>query len=128
MIPVFNNNNAQSLAANANFCAITAPMPAAAQQGGAQSSAQMLEVVSYYIAGGSTGVGTIITFQELGGDGTWRAMVGTAGTGPGVITLANSTNYNGSFNGPFHGIRLAMSGLVGNGASYAELKGTVRTL
>jgi hypothetical protein len=123
MIPVFNNNNAQPLAANGNYCAITAPMPAAAQQGGAQSSAQMIDDAAYYIAGGSTGVGTILTFQELGGDGTWRAMVA-----PAPITVANSTNYNSSIDGPFHGLRIVLSGLVGNGASYAELKGTVRTL
>jgi hypothetical protein len=98
-------------------------MPQTVNQSAGANSAQMLEVVSYYIAGGSTGVGTVVTFQELGADGTWRAMVS-----PAPITIASSTNYNGSFNGPFHGVRLTVSGLVGNGASYAELKGTVRTL
>ncbi len=123
MIPVFNNNGAAALAANANFCAITAPMPQAVNQSAGQNSAQMIEVVSYFVAGGSTGVGTVVTFQELGADGVWRAMVS-----PAPITIANSTNNNGSFNGPFHGVRLAVSGLVGNGASYAELKGSIRTL
>jgi len=123
MIPVFNNNNDQPLAANAAFCAITAPAPQVINQGAGQNSSPMIDVASYYIAGGSSGVGTVVTFQELGGDGVWRSMVS-----PAPITIANSTNFNGIVNGPIHGLRLLMSGLVGNGASYAELKGTVRQI
>jgi hypothetical protein len=81
------------------------------------------ENTSYLIVGGTTGVGTVVTFQELGADGTWRSLVS-----PAPITIASSTTYNGALNGPFHGIRINVSGLVGNGIAYAEIKGTVRSL
>jgi hypothetical protein len=123
MLPVCNNNGAQGLAANTNFCAIVAPTPQLAQQppAGQQQSCYMIDLASYYIAASSSGVGTVVTFQELGLDQTWRPLAS-----PVAITLANSTNYNGLLNGPFHGLRINISGLVGSGATYAELKGTIR--
>jgi hypothetical protein len=120
-LPIWNNNGAQPLITAANFCSIVVAVPQLINQGSGQNSGPMIEFVSYLIVGGSTGVGTVLTFQELGPDGVWRAIVS-----PAPVTIANSTTVNGAFTGPFHGLRLALSGLVGNGASYAELKGTVR--
>lgn len=119
-LPVWNNNGGQPLLVAANFCAINAPTNQLVNQNPQMNSNPMLVFVSYLVVGGSTGVGTILTFQELGADGNWRALVA-----PAALTIASGTVLNGSFTGPFHGIRFALSGLVGNGAAYAELKATI---
>ncbi len=120
-IPIYNNNNGASLNANANFCPLVVGQPPFTQQATGQNSAYLIDLASYYFAGGSTGVATVITFQELGGDGTWRSMAS-----PAPITVANSTNYNGIVNGPLHGLRVNISNNTGNGVAYGELKATVR--
>jgi hypothetical protein len=120
-------NNVVSVSANGNYCTII-PTGSIISGGtgktpSAQNSTTAIDLATYYIAGGSTGVGTVVTFQTLGGDGTWRAMVS-----PAPITIANSTNYNGIINGPVNGLRIVVSGIVGNGLAFAELIGSVRSM
>jgi 2-keto-3-deoxy-6-phosphogluconate aldolase len=93
-----------------------------------QNGAQVFELISYYITAGSSGAGTVLTFQELLLSSTAGALAWSPLVSPAAITAANSTNYNASINGPFHGLRIMVSGVVGNGISYARLTGTVRTL
>ena len=119
-LPIFNNNGAQPLTTATNFCSIVVAVPQPVNQGSGQNSCPMITLVSYLIVGGSSGVGTVLTFQELGPDGVWRSIVA-----PAAVTIVNSTTANGSFTGPFHGLRLLLSNPVGNGATYAELKGTI---
>lgn len=118
--PIF--ASASSVSTAINICTIIADSPGSRGATTGQNSGAMLDLVSYYIAGGSSGVGTVATFQELGTDGTWRPLV----TNPAPVTIANSVNVNLSFSGPFHGLRIAVSNPVGNGIAYAELKGCVR--
>ena len=80
----------------------------------------MLEYVSYMFTSGGSATGTI-TFQELGADGTWRALAS-----PAAVTLGAAVTYNGSFTGPFHGIRIAASSIAVAPVTYAELKATCR--
>lgn len=118
-LPIFNNNAGAPIAANGNFCSVTTWSPAVINQSTVgQNSTQMIDLASYYITGGSA-TGTV-TFQELGADGTWRSLaLPTA--------LALSANpQNGILNGPFHGIRLAVTALAVSTITYAELKATVR--
>jgi len=96
----------------------------------------VIDLAIFSIAAGSTGVGTVLTLQELGLDSdisagalvpVWRTVCTGGGTStPVTITLANSTPYGGIINGPFHGLRFLISGVVGNGVAYARLTGTVR--
>jgi hypothetical protein len=120
MIPTF---NAAVPTGNGTFCKIVAADPS--QQNlpyvlGGQGRGQMFSMISYYAAGGVSGVGTVLTFQELGADGAMRSM----GT-PAPITIVNSTNYSGSFNGPLHGCQIVLTNFTGgaNGPNYIELKG-----
>lgn len=92
---------------------------------GQMNLSPMLDIVAVYIAAGSSGVGTVVTPQELGGDGTWRAIP-AFGNYTGAVTLANSTNYYFVIGGPFNGFRLTISGVVGNGVAFAEAKASVR--
>jgi len=110
--PLINNNGAAGLGSNAAFCSIVV-----------DPAHSCIDLVTYYVAGSSNGVGTVATFQVQGSDGNWRSLVS-----PAPITLANSTNYNGVINGPILGIRINITGVVGAGASYAELIATTRNL
>lgn len=120
MSGLFNNNASVAITANGAFATITVPEPLSANQTAGQNIAPLIDEASYFIVAGSTGVATVVTFQELGGDGTWRNLAS-----PGPITLANSGSYNGGITGQFHGLQIVVSGLVGNGIAYAELKGVV---
>ena len=73
---------------------------------------------SYFIQAGSTGVGTVVTFQAQNNDSTWSNL-----SSPAPITLANSTTYNGTFSAPVGSIQIVVSSLVGNGIAYAQLAG-----
>jgi hypothetical protein len=116
-------NYALTVSTNINICPIVVGEFPTGIVAGTQFGCYAIDLASYYIAAGSSGVGSVLTFQVLGGDGTWRALVS-----PAPITLANSTNYNGIINGPFHGLRIAISGVVGNGVAFAELIGSVRAM
>jgi hypothetical protein len=129
-LPVF--NFAANVSTNITICEIHpggsvvfglyAASPRIFLPAGVQNQSPVIDLASYLIVGGSSGVGTIVTFQEFGGDGNWRALVS-----PAPITIASSTSYNGVLNGPFHGLRISISGVVGNGVGYAELVGSVRS-
>ena len=122
MMPVFSNNNNQGIPiGSGNFCAIQAPFPQLTVQGPGQNSSPMLEFVSYMIVTGGTATGTI-TFQELGADGVWRSLLLT----PPPIVLSATLIYNGTFTGPFHGIRLNAASIAVAPVTYAELKATAR--
>src|SRR5690348_13737731 len=121
-LPIYSST--QNVSTAINICSIVADSPSIRNgQSPGQNAGEMVDLASYYFSAGTTGVGTVLTFQELGADGTWRALVA-----PAPITLANSTNYNGVVNGPFHGLRVNVSNPVGNGVSYAELKGSIRSM
>jgi len=116
-------NAAASVTTNISICTIIAKdvsLPPNVPIG-FEGEAPMFDLVAYRIEAGSSGVGTVATFQELKADGTWGNLVA-----PAPITLANSTNYQNIINGPLHGLRITVSGVVGNGISYAELRGSVR--
>jgi len=140
---LFNNNGNSALSATGNYCTLLSPAVgigslaaatgsssigadlAASTAAGYQISA--LENISYFVGCGAGATGTA-TFQSLemdgtgpGGAGQWRALVT-----PAPITLAATTNFNGTIAGPFLGLRIALSGSVA-GTTYARLAATVRT-
>lgn len=127
-LPVYNFTTA--VTTNINICTI---FPVGSIVGGlygaspriflpaGQNQDPMLDLVTWIVVAGSTGAGTAVTFQEFGGDGTWRSLVT-----PGPLSLGNGATLNGYIAGPFHALRLAVSGVVGNGIAFAELKSTVR--
>jgi hypothetical protein len=116
-------NYALNVSTNINICQLVVGQFPTGVVAGTQFGCYAIDVASYYVSAGSTGVGTVVTFQALGADGTWRALVA-----PVPITTASSTNYNGVVNGPFHGLRIAISSATGNGIAFAELIGTVRMM
>ena len=139
---LLNNNGNNAITAIGNYCTLLAPATGvgALSAGSASSAgpdlaasastgyqAPMLENVSYFIGAGTLAAGTA-TFQVLemdatgpNGLGLWRPLVA-----PAPITLAATTNFNGTIAGPFLGIRLAISGSVA-GSTYARLAASVRT-
>ena len=133
-MPIF--SYVTNVSTNIAICTILCPLPFSAQGSSAglptqtQVADPVIDLASYEIVGGSTGVGTIVTFQSLGLNSTLNAGVLTpvwnALVSPAPVTLANSTNYNNILNGPFHGLRMLISGVVGNGVAYARLSGTIR--
>ena len=94
---------AVTVSTNITICQLVAGLPNTVTAN-TQFSYPMLDNISWIVAGGSTGVGSVLTLQELGGDGTWRALV-TAPFAP--ITIVNSTTVNGPTTAGFvcHGIR-----------------------
>jgi hypothetical protein len=126
-----------NISANIAICQILAPLPWANLKAPSPQNVpiagNVIDWASFDMAAGSTGVGTIITFNQLGADsypGTlvWRTLV-TGGVTPAAttITLANSTGYGGVLQGPFWGLQMVISGAVGNGVAYARLSGSIRT-
>jgi hypothetical protein len=137
--PIF--TYATAVTTNIAICTLLAPLPWGVGNAGGlppntQLSGEVIDLASFYIIAGSSGVGTIVTFQELGLDSTlsagvlvpqWRTLTaGQLTSTPQTITLANSTTYGGVFNGPFHGIRMLLSSATGNGVAYARLSGMIR--
>jgi hypothetical protein len=120
--PVFNNNSAQAVTVNGNYCPITAPFPTSSVQGSGMNSSPLLEFVSYMFTSGGTATGNV-NFQELGGDGTWRTMAV-----PATVALGAALTYSGSFTGPYHGVRIVVSSLAIATITYMELKATVRII
>jgi len=137
--PVF--SFATSVSTNISICTILAPLPfpyGAAATGptlkaNAQQSCVVIDLASFYILAGSSGVGTVVTLQELNlsasvpGTPAWVTLTtGLATSTPLTITLANSAPYAGPLNGPFHGLQMTISGVVGNGIAYARISATMR--
>lgn len=136
-MPTF--NFASGVSTNISICTLLAPLP---YPGGAgpvtpnkQQTSEVLDVASYYILAGSTGVGTIVTIQELRldtsvqGTPTWVTVTtGGVSSTTLVITLANSTSYGGVLNGPFHGLQMTISNATGNGIAYARISSGVRMI
>jgi hypothetical protein len=116
-LPLAANNGGAVLAANGNFCAISVFQPTVTQQGTGDFSSPLLKDITYTIVNG-TATGTL-TFQELGGDGTWRAMAT-----PAPVTLSAIT-INGTIAGAYHGIRVALTALAVSTVTYVEIRGTV---
>src|SRR5258708_34987932 len=88
---------------NTGFCTLLAQDPTKGPNFaiGPQSSCVQIDLVSWHIQGGSTGAGTLVTFQEfLPVSPFWFNL-----SSPGQQTLANSTDINGILNGPFFGVR-----------------------
>lgn len=130
---------AAGVTTNIAICTLVLPFTrtAAASSGAATSfPATCFDLLSYEIVAGSSGVGTVITFQTLQLNSqlppaalTWGTLTTGGGTStPLTITLANSTTYGGLINGPFLGVQMLISGVVGNGVAYARLSGAIRTL
>lgn len=116
-MPVAANNGGAVLSANGNFCAISVFQPTVTQQGVTQFSCALIKDVTYTVVN-ATATGTL-TFQELGGDNTWRAMAT-----PAPITLSAITT-NGTIAGAFHGIRVALTSLAVSTVTYVEIRGNV---
>ena len=138
-VPVF--SFATNVTTNISICTLIAPLPfppGAASAGpnlkaNTQLSSVVIDLASFYLLAGSTGVGTVVTFQELRldttvpGTPTWVTLcTGGATSTPLTITLANSTPYAWPLNGPFHGLQMTISGVVGNGVAYARISATMR--
>jgi hypothetical protein len=118
-LSVTNNNSGAPISTNGTYCAIQVPgyiPPSIAGPGGASPQFQSF---SYHLIAGSTGAGTVITFEQLGADSAWHAL-----STPAPITAASSTTYNNTLQGPWSALRLNVSALAGNGLSYASLTGT----
>lgn len=79
----------------------------------------MLEIVSYLLVGGTGITAGTATFQALGLDGVWRPLAT-----PAAVSFTVPATFNGSFPGPYHGIRIALTALAG-GTIYAELSGKI---
>jgi hypothetical protein len=82
----------------------------------------VIDLASYRFDTGGTTTG-LVTFQELCGDGVWRNLVA-----PAAVTLGAALQYNGILNGPFHGLRLVVSALAVSVITFAELKGSIRSM
>jgi hypothetical protein len=118
-LPVANNNNAQPITQNGNYCQIQVPGYIPPEITGASGgSSPQFSAASYHIQAGSTGAGTTVTFQGQGADGVFRALAS-----PAPITLTNGTVYNSTLTGSFGALRLAVSSVTGNGIAYAQLTG-----
>ena len=86
----------------------------------------MITATSYMIdsAGGTT---LTVAFEELGTDGTWRALSaanGSLGNNAAPPTLTAAAKVSGTIIGQFHGIRLNFT-IATATINYAELKGVV---
>lgn len=117
-LPVTNNNNAAPITTNGTFCTVQVPgwiPPSIAGSG----SVPQFGALSYHIVGGSTGAGTVVTFQGQGADGVFRNLAS-----PAPITIASGTTYNSTLTGSFGAAQIVVSGVVGNGLSYAQLTGS----
>jgi hypothetical protein len=112
----------QTALGNGTYCQIVAPMPQAQQQAGGQFSCQAIDLATYLIVVGAGATATA-TFQALGGNGTWFALVS-----PAPISLTAATSFNGIVNGPYHGLRLVITAIAGGTLSYVELIGSIRSL
>jgi len=135
-VPISICSYAVNVTTNIAICTLLAPLPFGAGAIGVvsqtQSATEIIALASYEIYAGSSGVGTVVTFQCLGLDSTsaspvWRTLSTGGGTStPLTITLANSTPYGGYINGPFHGLRMLISSATGNGILYARLSATLQ--
>lgn len=101
--------------ANGNFATLSAG-PGPGVQGQQQYGQSLLANCSYYILSSSGTPGTA-TFQELGADGTWRALVV-----PAPLTLVNGNPQNNPIYGLFHGLRVAITAASAT-SIYIELFG-----
>jgi hypothetical protein len=128
---------ASGVTTNIAICTLVCPLPWGGLKGpyppNTQLSANVLDFASFDLAAGSSGVGTVVTFNQLGldsypGNLVWRPLNtgGTTST-PFSITLASSTGYGGQLAGPFLGLQMVVSGVVGNGVAYARISATIRT-
>ena len=120
-LPIFNWNGGQAITVSGNFCPIVVPITQPVNQGQAQNQGPMIDLVTYYIAA-STATGNI-NFQELAPDRvTWLPLVV-----PATIALAGAGPFNGSFTGPFLGVRIVVSALAVSTVSIIMIKGTIRS-
>lgn len=81
------------------------------------SNSLELLAVSYHITAGTGLTTATVTFQEIGGDGQWRNL-----QAPAPLTITAPGDYNNNFNGPFHGLRMVLSGIAGGQITFAELQ------
>lgn len=121
MLPQSANNSAVAISANGNYCAIVAPTPQPINQSATQTGCEVFDYVGYYLGVGAGVSAGTAAFQVLGLDGVWRPLAV-----PAAITLVASTNFNGTIQGPFHGVRITIAALAGGNVTYAELTGSVR--
>lgn len=78
----------------------------------------MILAARYHITAGAGVSSGTATLQELGADGTWRNM---AAADVPVVQLTAAGEYSGAITGPFHGLRIALSTLVGGVVTFAEI-------
>jgi hypothetical protein len=113
-----------AITANGTFCKILIVDLGTGRLTPAQYAANpMFDLIFWYLLGGSTGAGTVVTLNSVGADGTLRPLAS-----PAAVTIVNSTAANGIINGPLHGAAFVVTNITGNGIAYAELIGSIRTL
>lgn len=120
--PIWNWNGGQAITVSGNYCPIVAPITQPVNQGQGQNQGPEINMVTYCIVPAATTTGTI-NFQELMPDrATWVTLVS-----PATITLSGTANpvSNGSIQGPFLGIRIAVASLAVSTITSALIKGTV---
>lgn len=118
-LPVTNNNGGAAILSNGLYCTVQVPGYIPPQIAGPGGSSPQFSSFSYHFLAGTTGAGTLVTFEQLGSDGNWHAL-----STPAPVTIANNTAYNNTLQGPFGALHLNVSSLAGNGLAYAQLTGT----
>src|SRR5260370_1874165 len=120
MIPQANASGTPGtpISANGNYCTILSPITAAAQQGSGQFACQPFDLITYvFTTGAGVSAGTA-QFQALARDQTtWFNLTFTGNP----FTLVASATVTGVINGPWHGLRMVVAGLVGGNITSAEL-------
>jgi hypothetical protein len=117
---ITNNNGGAAISANGTYCPIQVPGYLPPNPGSGGEYQAQFGSASYAFTAGTTGVGTVVTFQTQGADGVYRPLAS-----PAPITVANSQVYNGTIPAPIGALQLVVSSLVGNGIASASLSGSL---
>lgn len=136
MSPRANSNSNATGLGSGTYSTVVAPFPALAQQGGTPGAAsgtdgqsfqcQAIDLATYAIVLNSGVTAGVATFQALLPNGTWYNLASPAPIS--ALVYATAATYNGIINGPFHGLRVVISGLTGGTIAAIEIIGSIRTL
>jgi phospholipase/lecithinase/hemolysin len=111
-IPISNNNGAAAITANGTYCTLATGL-----------SSPLLTLCTWNFVAGAGLTAATITFQALGADSVWRNL-----SYPVALSLTAPGNFTGSFQGPFYGLRIVVSGLTGGNITYAELDASLDSI